>query len=341
MDSFAVPLQRFPPLYRLRWTLRFDQSFDAPRYLGSALRGLLGHGLRRTACVTRLKTCRDCSLVESCVYTELFEPTARSTGWARAPYVLRVPVTGGRRYAAGEPLVFEMTLLGPRQHHLPYLLQAFQVGGRLGLGPKEVGYEVAELAALGTLGSDDWRVLYAGGEALGTAEAAMMRPPPAPQAIRLTWETPWRFKRAGDFVGPDQFSAGLLLEGLLHRFFELLGERPSRPMLHRALEPSLDVDARLEWQDWSRYSSRQKTRMQVGGLMGRIDLAGRDLSSWSPLLWLGQWLHLGKFTSMGLGRYRLSTAGLPDSRASDDSGIICRDGMAQERATDKAGMPPN
>lgn len=74
----------------------------------------------------------------------------------------------------------------------------------------------------------------------------------------------------------------------------------------------MDADGKLEWQDWARYSSRQKTRMQVGGLMGSITLSGGDLASWWPLLWLCQWLHLGKFTSMGLGRYRLSAASLPE-----------------------------
>jgi len=131
MDWPLEILDRFPALYRLRWTLCFAQPFDAPPYLGSALRGLLGHGLRRTVCVTRRKTCVDCPLTDSCVYTRLFEPTAHASGSARIPYVLSV-------------------------------VQAFQAGGRLGLGPRRVGFDVDELATLGALGGDDWRPVYDG-----------------------------------------------------------------------------------------------------------------------------------------------------------------------------------
>jgi CRISPR/Cas system endoribonuclease Cas6 (RAMP superfamily) len=63
----------------------------------------------------------------------------------------------------------------------------------------------------------------------------------------------------------------------------------------------------VEWQDWTRYSSRQRTRMQMGGIVGsaELDTAGMDSEGWAGL-WLGQWLHIGKQTSMGLGHYRLS-----------------------------------
>jgi hypothetical protein len=63
----------------------------------------------------------------------------------------------------------------------------------------------------------------------------------------------------------------------------------------------------LTWRDWTRYSSRQQTTMQMGGLTGRlgVDLGGHE-RLW-PYLWLGQWTHAGKGTSMGLGRYRLAT----------------------------------
>ena len=312
MDSVANILDRFPGLCRLRWTLRFARAFDAPLYLGSALRGLLGHGLRHSVCVTRLKTCSGCALVDSCVYTELFEPTSRTAGWARAPYVLSVPNTQGRHYSWDDVLIFEMSLLLPHERQLPYLVQGFKAGGRLGLGPNNTGFEVVDLAVLQTLGRGDWRSLYDGTELAGDATTVAIQVPPCPERVFLEWGTPWRLKRRGHFVGPGQFSTALLLESLLYRFFELVGERPPKQLLEKARDTAMDADGKLEWQDWARYSSRQKTRMQVGGLMGSITLSGGDLASWWPLLWLGQWLHLGKFTSMGLGRYRLSAASLPE-----------------------------
>ena len=310
MDWPLEILDRFPALYQLRWTLCFIQPFDAPPYLGSALRGLLGHGLRRTACVTRRKTCVDCPLTASCVYTRLFEPALHTSGSERVPYVLSVLKSGRRLYPKGGCFTFEMSLLSPYHRELPYLVQAFQAGGRLGLGPKNVGFDVDELAALGTLGGDNWHSVYDGNVLTALPVPAAIQPTPWPGRVVLEWATPWRFKRRGHFVRPDQFVPAMLFESLLYRVYELLGERPQKAFLDRARDPGLHVESELVWQDWSRYSSRQKTRMQVGGLMGRIALSGDQFADWWPLLWLGQWLHLGKFTSMGLGRYRLVAASL-------------------------------
>jgi CRISPR/Cas system endoribonuclease Cas6 (RAMP superfamily) len=50
----------------------------------------------------------------------------------------------------------------------------------------------------------------------------------------------------------------------------------------------------------------------MGGLLGRFSLAGEGLEPFWPYLWLGQWTHAGKGTSMGLGQYRIGGAGLPN-----------------------------
>ena len=47
--------------------------------------------------------------------------------------------------------------------------------------------------------------------------------------------------------------------------------------------------------------------MQLGGLLGAVTLHV-DLPPFAELLHLGQWLHVGKNATMGLGGYRL-TAG--------------------------------
>src|SRR2546426_7831856 len=44
-----------------------------PPYLGSTLRGALGHALKDSACVVEHRDCRRCAFVESCAYPYLFE----------------------------------------------------------------------------------------------------------------------------------------------------------------------------------------------------------------------------------------------------------------------------
>jgi hypothetical protein len=60
----------------------------------------------------------------------------------------------------------------------------------------------------------------------------------------------------------------------------------------------------LQWKDWTRFSSRQDQEMTLGGVIGEWTLLG-DLGELLPWFWLGQWLHVGKNATMGMGRYLL------------------------------------
>lgn len=72
-------------------------------------------------------------------------------------------------------------------------------------------------------------------------------------------------------------------------------------------------DARLHWWDWTRYSSRQATEMQMGGLLGEIRMTSSELEALWPYLWLGQFTHTGSGTIMGLGKYEIAAGSSPFS----------------------------
>ena len=73
------------------------------------------------------------------------------------------------------------------------------------------------------------------------------------------------------------------------------------------LAESLGQEHDMRWHDWTRYSSRQRQEMTLGGALGRWTLHGQSdtLSALWPWLWLGQWLHVGKNATMGMGGYML------------------------------------
>lgn len=68
------------------------------------------------------------------------------------------------------------------------------------------------------------------------------------------------------------------------------------------------IRSALEWEEGFRYSARQKTQMNMGGIVGEFELPGEEILPFWPFLWQGQWTQNGKLTTMGLGCYRIDKA---------------------------------
>lgn len=61
------------------------------------------------------------------------------------------------------------------------------------------------------------------------------------------------------------------------------------------------IDSNLQWEEQTRYSNRQKAKLQMGGILGSISYEG-NIMPFIPFLELATLLHLGKQTTFGLGR---------------------------------------
>jgi hypothetical protein len=318
----------FPPMARVRFDFQAIEAIRVPVYSGSAWRGLLGHSLRQTVCVTRQLTCERCLLKGTCAYSVFFEsPPASAESASRYtalphPFVLDVEPLPERDVTAGDGLRLGMTLIGPAIDLLPYLIQSMRRAGERGIGHGGGRFALRTVALEQGLGNDTWRCTYdaASGE-YRRAAGERGAPGPAPGgALRLDLLTPLRIKRHGRFLGPAELAAADLLRNLTTRLSSVAawyGDSPDpfdwRLLAAAAREVSMTA-SELRWLDWTRFSSRQQTTMQMGGLVGVLILDGPGLAALWPALWLGQWTHVGKGTSFGLGKYRLSLAGDGDPR---------------------------
>jgi hypothetical protein len=309
-----------PDVARFRFWLEAIEPVRLPPFPGSALRGVLGAGLRRTACVTRQPVCVGCLLRGSCVYSTLFEsPSLGDDGGGRYaqlphPFVLDVAATARGGVGPGETFGFGINLIGPALTQMPYLIHALQLAGQRGLGKRAGRFRVTALERERTLGMGDWVPVYTpeSGEYLAAFPGGQPRPAPTvvPPTVRVRLLTPLRIKRRGHLVGPKEFEPATLLHALCERVSLLAGHYGggAGPDWGR-LRPHADAvqmeHQTLHWQDWTRYSSRQDTLMELGGLLGELRLAGPGLGAVWPVLDYGQWVHAGKGTSFGLGAYVL------------------------------------
>jgi hypothetical protein len=72
------------------------------------------------------------------------------------------------------------------------------------------------------------------------------------------------------------------------------------------------AEAQISWQNWERYSTRQRQRMNLGGVVGSVTYRsdasnGLDmgLTPFLPLLRLGELIHVGKGAVFGNGQYEV------------------------------------
>jgi len=325
-DPTALPVPALR-LERVRFHCQALDPIRLPRYSGSAWRGLLGHSLRRSVCVTRAPTCDGCLLRSHCVYSTFFETppacakTAKRYSALPHPFVLEPPPAGEREFAPGEPLNLGLTLIGAAGDLLPYLIHALQRAGERGLGREDGRFRLLEVTQETALGSDRWKSVFKSDT--GTLRSLRSHAPTlgaCPEAVQLELLTPLRIKQRAHYVCPAELDARALLGTLASRV-QLLAElyaspqappaTPDRGALHAAIDQVHVETSALRWVDWTRYSSRQRTHMQLGGLLGQLRLSGPSVTPLWPLIALGQWLHLGKNTSFGLGRYCVIAASPP------------------------------
>jgi hypothetical protein len=319
--NMADNLVRLPLLKRYRFHFVMEEPVRLPHYTGSAWRGLLGHGLRRVACVTGQKQCEGCLLLDSCIYNHLFESRSQESDSGRYrvrphPYVLEPLSTSSRQLQAGDTLNLGITLASRAEATLPFLVQGLRHAGWRGLGQRGGRFRLGGLFQEKDLGGGHWNPIWdSAQERLRPFDSERSVPPPVPQHVRIELLTPLRMKHRGRLVTPETFDAPDFLRQLWRRTQEMsryYGGVEHDLLLPCPTEKPDDIRAgqkELHWHDWTRYSSRQGCHMQMGGLMGSWTLEGDALDRWWPLLWYGQWLHLGKATSMGLGHYRLHADG--------------------------------
>ena len=319
-ESLASAANAIPQLPLMRYRLRFrvdDPLALQGLYLGSAWRGAFGRALRRSACITNLPRCDDCALLERCVYPRTFEKrTPADTQKLRRYPTTPNPYVLAPRLASDDGTIeLHATLFGDANDGAPAILQALERAGRDGLTRRQVSLRLLETQAeTSAAASNRWTTIQSDGGGLRSC-AARIEPTPSPDAppsvVRVRLLSPLRIRYGGRYVHPRQldfraFAANLLRRiSLLTYFF---GEAPMEVDFATLLQEAAGVrieDAQLRWQDGARHSSRQQARIPMGGIVGSFVVQAPLVATLWPCLWLGQWTHIGKGCTMGLGRYAL------------------------------------
>jgi len=295
-----------PTLLRMSLTFAAQEEVHFPAYAGSTWRGAFGHALRQQACVTKAKICDGCTLLASCPYPYIFEtarPSAvevmRRYASVPHPFVLRLqPQSAQQDVARGATHALDIVLIGRAEAHAALVAAAFGLAGEHGVGTNRGRLRLASVAA----------------ERVALVSPAVDGALPSIVTLKVTLTTPLRMMRDGKLVSPEQFAPGdwlfalakrMSLLGAMHGAAGTAAKAVDFVALKQALASIQMTDARLRWHDWARISSRQNKSIEMGGIVGSFCLDAIAIAPFLPLLQWGEWGHVGKGTSMGLGGYQL------------------------------------
>jgi CRISPR-associated endoribonuclease Cas6 len=258
----------------------------------------------------------------------------RKYPYAPHPFVITPPFEEKRTYQQSDILPFELVLIGKSIDFLPYFIYTFDELGKIGLGTGKGRYQLLEVKAIGEgeggrvqdkkRRNEDEILIYSGKDkTLKNNFRALKvddlfpyhgRPSALPSAfdrlpLTFSFMTPTRLKFDGNLSPRVEFH--VLLRNLLRRISLLSYFHCGKELdldFKRLIEEAKGVKVQkenLRWLDWERYSNRQQTRMKMGGFVGSVAFEG-NFDEFIPFLLLGEAIHVGKGTSFGLGKYRIS-----------------------------------
>lgn len=275
--------------------------------------------------------CLMCMLKEQCPYGYIFETSPPADAEALRnyehvphPFVLEPTEETKTEYEPGERLSVGLVLVGRAIDYLPYFIVAFRELGEIGLGKGRGKFELVEVVTEGISVSSPvtgfqedeavrGKIIYSGSNGkvynrttIITGEELFKAAKGIRGTIGIRFKTMTRLKHRGNFAGRPEFH--VVIRSLVGRVSSLLYfhhgvrlEMDFKGFFARAEEVRLIEDL-TTWVDWERYSSRQDTRMKLGGIVGKAKYSGEG-GEFMPWLLLGEQVHVGKGATFGLGKY--------------------------------------
>jgi CRISPR-associated endoribonuclease Cas6 len=274
-----------------------------PQYKGSAFRGLFGHALKNTACVTKRSSCDDCLLRKDCPYAYMFETFNERNERVARPFILEPPMTERNLFPVGDILKVNMVLVGKAIEYLPYVVYSYKVMGKRGLGHTRGKFYLQRVT------SGDKEIYYFKEQLVHKHfpefEITLRPEKNVRNHLKINFITPTAIKSKGRV---DRFDFITLLKALKRRLKALSVYHNGKENLQFNYDAdhvsSIKVTSNLHPYHWKRFSNRQDREIDFDGYVGEMELQG-DLAPYLPLLRVGEILHVGRGTVYGMGKYQL------------------------------------
>lgn len=310
-EFHPVPLT----VQRIDFETSFLESGRVSSNWGPTLRGGFGYALRGVSCALGADSCKECMLGASCAYGYLFETPITHAGGimqkypqAPHPFVFEPSPEGPDRVKEGDRASHGFVVVGEAIRYLPHVFLAIERLGREGLGRDRAAFQIERVSVRGG------PTLYDRSQGHCFQRAGLIaldvRPgPSAPGRFHLNFQTATRIVVDGRLVACPTLKdlvKTLCRRVFLLRHFHCGGDgQPVASEFIDAARAARCTTRQFAWNDAQRFSTRQERAVPIGGFVGRMTCEG-DLGLLRPLLLAGQYVHVGKNATFGLGKFVLA-----------------------------------
>lgn len=272
------------------------------------LRGLFGQNLRYLCCMNKGAQCQSCMFNKQCVYAVVFESIidkqeAPIPGTDRVSHPFAfTSCDNPELWTEIQEFNFTITLFGNYTDYLAYVYTSILRAGKRGMFRDRIPFEIVEAGVNGNSILIDEDNLNLEQEAFVFDEEEIDKENLYTKA-KINLLTPLRFKVDGKYA--KDFTALDFMKCLHRRYqtmMKLYGEHNDE-VFDRYLETNLTIcNKEIKWNHKYRYSGRQKTSMEFGGVTGYFELEGQFTEYEKTLLEFCTIANGGKNTNFGLGQ---------------------------------------
>jgi len=304
-------------------TLTALDDIELPRFQENAIRVALGKSFRRTVCINPAVTdCTGCSLETLCVYNKIFFNSANSLVRG-SPYsfISFFAPNTPKFLNAGSDFRLCLRLFGKTTSYFPYYYFCLENLGSRGIGLRSSDgrrgrFTISQIHVTAPDGQKT--LIFTRDNSDKTLKADSF--PLARyidfhdhvQSLKIHILSPLRIKYQSHLN--DSLEFHILLRAALRRISGIYAltngkqlDLEYHDLINRA-KAIKQVENNLRWFDYYRYSTTQSQGMKLGGVLGEVTYKG-DLTEFYPFIKAAGILAVGKSTSFGFGRFRVSIEG--------------------------------
>ena len=315
-------------LAKLRFVLKPNDFIKLSNFAGSSLRKDFISLFKQIACLDLNNICSNgCVKKKDCPYSILFEDGVTMSDKVikqfqnpPKPFIFDSPLKGKTLFSRNEELYFDLILMGNALSFFPYFLATMRRLGEVGMGwnhgkfklTKIIAYDLVKdsTAAVFDFTTSDPDINQEVSFSLGQLYEKYTTEYDDIQEVELSILTPLRMKRLCNDNWHLIFRT--LVKNILTRVSNIafafcdFEEFYQFPDLINEANSVRIVEENLIWEDWRNPRLRNKNpNSKLGGYHGTIKYKG-DIAQYWPILRLGEIVHIGKNTSFGLGRIKVT-----------------------------------